>query len=226
MAPNPKIHTPNPPTPDSFDAALHKYTTAYETRLHALRKWVNLKHAEHRIDFGVKRELNAYFGKRKFGDRPSAKHLSKYACQALELSEHDLGTDLAWVRARTWIFGERWGEVFGKMIEGRMGGEGYGVCGPGYVGEEDVESWAGGTEYWEGEGRDGLVEDGYVEQRRSAAIGEPWPEGEQADVLDDDEANGLKFLDSIGNIPPDDDGNPELQEPPDVAFDPGKGKVR
>ncbi len=104
------------------------------------------------------------------------------------------------------MFGERWGEVFGKMIEGRMGGEGYWVCGPGYVGEEDVESWAGGTEYWEGEGgREGEKGD-----------------GEQVHMWDDDEAKGLGVLDNMGNIPPDDDGNPELQEPMDVDFDPGK----
>lgn len=64
-----------------------------------------------------------------------------------------------------------------------MGGEGYGVCGPGYVGEEDVESWAGGTEYWEGEKGEG--------------------DREQADMLDDDEAKGLGFLDDMGDIPPD-----------------------
>jgi len=88
---------------------MRTYTNAYEHRLHELRKWVNQKHAEHRIDAGVARELNAYFGKRKFGARPSARVLSKYACQALELSEHDLGTDLAWAKGMTGLFGERWG---------------------------------------------------------------------------------------------------------------------
>ncbi len=71
-----------------------------------------------------------------------------------------------------------------------------------------MESWAGGTEYWEGEGgREGEKGDG---------------DGEQVHMWDDDEAKGLGVLDNMGNIPPDDDGNPELQEPMDVDFDPGK----
>jgi len=195
-----------------------QYNNAYEHRLHSLRKWVNLKHAEQRIDHGVAKELNAYFGKRKFGERPSAKVMSKYACQALELSEHDLGTDLAWARGRTWMFGERWGSLLGEMIEGRMGEEGYGVCGPGYVGEEDVESWAGDEEYWEGgrgveeigrgdqqgdggkRGVDGFEGDVEVKEARDREDGELRGDVERADILNDDEAEGLDFLDDMGNV--------------------------
>lgn len=200
-----------------------QYNNAYEKRLQSLRKWVNLKHAEHRIDFGVKKELNAYFGKRKFGERPSAKVLSKYACQALELSEHDLGTDLAWARGRTGMFGERWGRVFEKMIKGRMGEEGYGVCGPGYVGEEDVESWAGDSEYWEGNqgGAERLGEDVEgleVERTRNVEDAElRWDVG-QADILDDDEAEGLAFLDDVGDIPTDEKQR-RREEEMDVQID-------
>lgn len=219
--------------PDSFDAALERYHQAYEARLHELRKWVNLKHAEHRIDFGVTKELNAYFGKRKFGDRPSAKHLSKYACQALELSEHDLGTDLAWAKSKTWMLGERWGPVFREMIVRKMAREDYGVCGPGYVGEEDLESWAGDTEYWKGERREemdwedelgggiegeesGLGELEVEKAEGTSDEGHGW-DWLRMDTPDADEVTGLGFLDDLGNVPQQKEGE-EMELEIDIEY--------
>ena len=59
--------------------------------------------AEHHFDNGVPFELLDYFSKSEFGDRLSARFLPKYACQALELSEHDLGTDLLWAKNVMWL---------------------------------------------------------------------------------------------------------------------------
>ena len=129
-----------------FDNALERYHAAYEQRLHQCRKWVEARYAEHRFDSGVRKELLDYFGKRKFGDCPSAKCLSKHAGQALDLSEHDLGTDLMWAKGIAWMFGDS-GPYFEKIVENAM--KDYEVCGPGYVGEEDLESWVGDPESWE-----------------------------------------------------------------------------
>lgn len=65
-----------------------------------------------------------------------------------------------------------------------------------------MESWAGEPEYWEGgaEGEGGDGEDREVEQTRDIEDGML---GEQADVLHDDEAEGLAFLNDMGDIPTD-----------------------
>ena len=132
---------------DPFEVALAKYQNLFEKRLKECRKWVALTHHQKRIDVGVRNELMAYFGKRKYGERPSAKFLSKYACQALELSEHVFGTDLYWAKGVASMFGP-YAPVFEKMIDNSM--KDYGLAGPGYVGEEDLESWVGDSDKWQG----------------------------------------------------------------------------
>jgi len=72
------------------------------------------------------------------------------------------------------------------MIERAMGKEGYGLCGPGYVGEEDLESWAGDTEYWEGERREEMVDE-EIEgegERRDGMVGEEGDGDEDVDFLE------------------------------------------
>ena len=125
---------------------MKRYQRLYEERLRQLRKWVVARYREKRFDYGVRKELLAYFGKAKYGERPSAKCLSKHACQALELSEHDFGTDLYWGKTVAWMFGP-YAPMFQKMIENAM--KDYGLAGPAYVGEEDLESWVGDSDRWE-----------------------------------------------------------------------------
>lgn len=114
-----------------------------------------------------------------------------------------MGTDLAWAKTQTWVFGERWGPVFEKMIAGGMGKSDYGVCGPGYVGEEDVESWACKTPYWEGKGGMGDAMEGVEVERSFDRGGANNPidlDESDADDLETDEAQGLGLLDGMGNV--------------------------
>lgn len=164
-----KSAPPNGKTVDPFDVAITRYTAAYETRLRSCRRWVSQKAAQHRISPSVASELYAYFGRRKYGATPSAATLSKHACEALELSEHDLGTDLWWARGQTGLFGEEWGGVFRGMVEESLREEG--ICGPGSVGESDVESWVGDDEAWDRMMGGGVEGEGEAEEELEGGEG-------------------------------------------------------
>lgn len=51
-----------------------------------------------------------------------------------------------WAKGKAWMFGDS-GPYFEKIVESAM--KDNEVCGPGYVGEEDLESWVGDPEMWE-----------------------------------------------------------------------------
>ena len=133
------------------DVSLVQYENLFEQRVEQFREWVTLKYLQKRISVGVRDELLAYSNERKFCERPSTESLSKYACEALKLSERDLGTDRYWAKRTASMYGP-WGR-FDKRPKG------YGLAGPGYVGE-DSESSVADSEKWEG-----------------SMIGEPSPKG-------------------------------------------------
>lgn len=100
------------------------------------RKWVMDRHAEHRFDHGLRQELLTYLSKKKYDNPPQS--VSKYANEALDLMEHDIGTDLQWANDNAWILA-RHAPMFKEVIENKAKDEV--LKGPGYVGEEDLESF-------------------------------------------------------------------------------------
>ncbi|KAL6721920.1 hypothetical protein ACLMJK_001025 [Lecanora helva] len=129
-----------------FDEAMDRYHKAFEGRLRQCRKWVAKAFAERRFDAGVRNELNAYWGKSKYGDQPAAKTLSEYASQAVGLMERDIGTDWDWAKGFASILSP-FCPSFERQVE--HGAANYHIRGIGYVGEEDLESWVDDEEEWD-----------------------------------------------------------------------------
>lgn len=100
----------------------------------------------------------AYYGSEKYGDHPSARTLSRHAWQAVQLCEHEFGTDLRWGMG---LGEEVWGSDHGKverLIGLKMEGEE--SPGVGTVGESDLSEFEDEEENAKGEEEEGFWGEG------------------------------------------------------------------